>query len=235
MGMGVLTVAMMVAKPVGCQADVSPAYNSYSFRQLMETAYDYAPLGAYWRSYSGTRTLKDRTWMRFQGAYSAPPTGWQSEMRFGWTQPMFNTTPGPIVRAHNTTRIRYTPNNNSMIDIEISDGQSGAYSCDARFDGPAYRYHRPGDAPWVPYRNPALDWPREVWIEVDWHGVVGGLTWPNIVDSMGIPSFLQGIGGTDRNSRTGNIVGTIYNGYVSIAPPQGATAQGHRTGWIDHQ
>ena len=81
--------------------------------------------------------------------------------------------------------------------------------------------------------NPAFNWSREVYNNVSWAGVVGGLTYPNILEVIGNPSFLQYYSGIDSSSRTGLLAGADWPGYVCIGPPQGATAQSHSTGWID--
>lgn len=214
-------------------AEVSPAYNSYSFRGLTRSAYNYVPSGSFGRTYTGKRTLRDRAWWRFQSADETLPTGTTMHYEAGWTQTLWTQSPGPIVKANHSTRIRWGAYLSWMLEFEKSDTQRSRYSCDAIFDGDQYFYHPPGSASWVRAVNPAFNWPREIFIEVNWSGVVGGLQSPTILQAIGIPSPLSGQSGTSKNTRSGLVAGTRWNGYVSIGTPEGSTAQSHSTGWID--
>jgi len=229
-----LVVLLIVAMNVTMIASVSPAYNSYSYRNLYHEAHDYTPLGLYGRSYVGPRLLRSRVWMRYQSAYNAQSTGNTMEMRQGWVMPVWTQNVGPQVRTNNSTSIRWEANQNYMLEFSKSDTQGSTFSCDAMFDGPAYRITPPGSPSWVTTVNPDYNWNREVFIEVNWAGVVTGFTLPTIIDCIGIPSYWEGMTGVGRTSNTGQIAGATFNGYVSIDTPNGTTAESHSTGWIDH-
>lgn len=121
---------------LSASAQVTSAYNSYSYRSILRMAYDYVPSGTYGRSFSGTRAITDRQWWRYQDSYNSAPYGSSKRFETGWSQPVWTQSPGPIVRANNSTRIKWQPSGNSMVDYEKSDSQSSRYSCDALFNRP---------------------------------------------------------------------------------------------------
>jgi hypothetical protein len=214
-------------------AGASSAYNSYSYRQITREAHNYAPSGAMGRTHSSTHTIRERQYFRFQSGFDQRPTGSTKIFEFGWITPRWTNNPGPIVTANNSTRIHWESPNSWMLEFSKSDDQRSSYSCDAVFDGPEYYYNPPGEAEWVRSVNPAFNWEREIYINVEWQGVVGGLEILDPIEALGIPSFLYGHTGIDRTSRSGRVAGYRMNGYVSIGSPEGATAIGHLTGAID--